>query len=116
MVFYIQLTLQLSISNGMDAVFALVTSSGSLIAYNVYLPRRALVKMTAHAGDATTLAWHLKKRGIVATGGAGDRCVKVWDLEAKLALVEDDSYLAVNQNTMTSTATDSSISTENDSR
>ncbi len=74
--------------------------------------------MTAHAGDATTLDWHPRQRGIIATGGAGDRCVKIWNLLDKLNLEKDDSYMAVNSNTVTSRAdsiaTDSS--TENDSR
>ena len=101
-------------------VFALVTGSGSLIVYNMLFRQRALVKMTAHAGDATTLDWHPKHRDIIATGGASDRCVKVWDLEDALALdkQQDEKYLSMNQNTWTSKAdsiaTDSS--TEHDSR
>jgi len=84
----------------------------------MWIQHSTLIKMTAHAGDATTLDWHPRQRGIIATGGAGDRCVKIWNLLDKLNLEKDDSYMAVNSNTVTSRAdsiaTDSS--TENDSR
>lgn len=95
-----------------DDVFALVTCSGSLIAYNMHVPPRALVKMTAHSGDATTLDWHPTVPGIIATGGASDRSVKVWDVERYLSLKKDDSYMASNVNTMTSVATESSSETD----
>ena len=62
-------------------VFALVTKSGSLIAYNRYIAGRALLKTTAHSGDATAVDWHPLRPNIIATGGSTDRCVKVWDLE-----------------------------------
>ena len=94
-------------------MFAIVTSSGSLIAYNMFLSWKALVKLTAHT-DATTLDWHPKLRGIVATGGAGDRCVKIWDIERKISLeqAEESFTTTTNQNTVTSrgdsVATDSS--------
>lgn len=65
------------------AVFGLVTGSGCLIAYNMVLPKRALVKMTAHGGDATTLDWHPQRKGVIATGGAMDRYVKIWDFAAE---------------------------------
>ena len=58
------------------SVFALVTVSGCLIVYNMFVPARPIVKISAHAGDATTLDWHPTKPYIIATGGAGDRCVK----------------------------------------
>jgi WD repeat-containing protein 24 len=85
-------------------VFGLVTSSGSLIVYNMHLPSRAMVKMTAHSGDATTLDWHPTRRYLVATGGAGDRSVKVWDLEVQLSMEKDESYMERNSNTVTSRA------------
>lgn len=98
-------------------VFAMVTSSGLLILYDMYLPNRAMMKMTAHAGDATSLDWHPKLRSLIATGGSSDRCVKVWNLEQKLER-DEEYYMALNQSTVTSradsVATDSS--TENDSR
>jgi WD40 repeat protein len=89
-------------------VFALVTSSGSLIAYNMYFKTKALLKITAHSGESTTLAWHPLKPDIVATGGASDRCVKVWDLESYLSMKKDDSNMSANLNTMTSVMTEGS--------
>lgn len=89
-------------------VFALVTSSGSLIAYNMNIKAKALVKITAHSGESTTLAWHPIKPNIVATGGASDRCVKVWDLESSLNMQKDDSNMSSNLNTMTSVMTEGS--------
>jgi WD40 repeat protein len=84
-------------------VFALVTISGSLIAYNQYVPPRALVKMAAHSGDVTTLDWHPLQPNIVATGGASDRCVKVWNLESYLSINnKDDSNMSANLNTLSS--------------
>jgi WD40 repeat protein len=89
-------------------VFALVTSSGSLIAYNMNVKAKALLKITAHSGESTTLAWHPIKPDIVATGGASDRCVKVWDLESYLSMKKDDSNMSANLNTMTSVMTEGS--------
>ena len=57
-------------------VFALVTASGSLIIYNMHVPMRAMAKIAAHTVDATCLDWHPTRPYVVATGGAGDRCVK----------------------------------------
>ncbi|CAB9500416.1 GATOR complex protein WDR24 [Seminavis robusta] len=96
-----------------DDTFALVTSSGLLIVYNMFVPSRPLVKISAHAGDATTLDWHPIRSYVIATGGAGDRCVKVWDLENSLAMAKDDSNMAANSNTANS-RTDS-IATESSS-
>lgn len=97
-------------------VFALVTSSGSLIAYNIHLFHKAIAILTAHAGEATTLDWHPKQRGIIATGGAGDRCVKVWSLLDKLTMDKEDAYMSHNSNTVTSRAdsvnTESSVDNE----
>jgi len=84
------------------AVFALVTSSGNLIAYNIYVPSRALLKITAHSGESTTLDWHPIMPDIIATGGAGDRSVKVWDLESYLNMKKDDSNMSTNMNTAAS--------------
>lgn len=57
-------------------VFAIVTVSGCLIVYNMFVSARPIVKISAHAGDATTVDWHPTRPYVVATGGAGDRCVK----------------------------------------
>ncbi len=89
-------------------VFAIVTSSGSLIAYNRNVKAKALLKITAHSGESTTLAWHPIQPNVVATGGASDRCVKVWDLESYLSMKKDDSNMASNVNTMTSVMTETS--------
>ena len=103
------------------AVFALVTSSGSLVAYNRHVPPRALVKLTAHSGDAITLDWHPRKSYVVATGGARDRNVKVWDLEAFLNLdggpsgAAASSSLNQNSNTISSIGTDDSSETDRSS-
>lgn len=57
-------------------VFAVVTTSGSLVIYNMHITWKAIIKIAAHAGDATCLDWHPTLPYTVATGGAGDRCVK----------------------------------------
>jgi WD40 repeat protein len=69
---------------------------------------KALLKITAHSGESTTLAWHPIQPNVVATGGASDRCVKVWDLESYLSMKKDDSNMASNLNTMTSVMTETS--------
>eukprot|EP00934_Nitzschia_sp_Nitz4_P001856 Nitzschia sp. Nitz4//scaffold43_size134323//5968//9728//NITZ4_003276-RA/size134323-augustus-gene-0.212-mRNA-1//1//CDS//3329551879//1856//frame0 len=79
-----------------DDVFALVTVSGSLVVYSMQISHRSLVKIAAHAGDATSLDWHPTKPFTIATGGAGDRCVKVWDLEAAVNMKADDALIALN--------------------
>jgi hypothetical protein len=83
-------------------VFALVTSSASLIAYNIHLFHKAIAILTwgyCHA-------W------------SRDRCVKVWNLWDKLTMDKDDAYMSCNSNTVDSRAdsinTDSSM--DNDSR
>jgi len=63
--------------------------------------------MTAHSGDATTLDWHPLVPDIVATGGASDRSVKIWDLETYLSMnhTKEDGFwynMNANANTMTS--------------
>jgi WD40 repeat protein len=69
---------------------------------------KALLKITAHSGESTTLAWHPIQPNVVATGGASDRCVKVWDLESYLSMEKNDSNMASNLNTMTSVMTETS--------
>ena len=70
-------------------VFGVVTSNGNLIVYNMHVAVKALVKIAAHTGDASSLDWHPRWPFVVATGGSGDRCVKIWDLESSLdSLVE----------------------------
>ena len=99
-------------------MFALVTSSGALIAYSQYVSARALVKMNAHSGDATSLDWHPTKRNIIATGGARDRCVKIWNLEHFLSVLcnnnKEESNIYANANTLSSRG-DSVDSSGNDS-
>jgi WD repeat-containing protein 24 len=71
-----------------EDVFAIATAGGSLVVYNMRVRVRALVKIAAHSGDATTLSWHPSPRMgfVIATGGATDRCVKVWNLESYIDL------------------------------
>lgn len=57
-------------------VFALVTVSGSLIIYSMHVSSRAILKVAAHTGDATTLDWHPTRPYVIATGGSNDRTVK----------------------------------------
>lgn len=57
-------------------VFALVTGNGSLVVYSMHVAWKAIVKIDAHAGEATSLDWHPTRPYIIATGGAEDRCVK----------------------------------------
>jgi WD40 repeat protein len=64
-----------------------VTTSGSLIVYNQYVAARAIVKIAAHSGDASTLDWHPTRPNMLATGGASDRSVKIWDLERELSVL-----------------------------
>jgi WD40 repeat protein len=98
------------------AVFALVTTSGSLIVYNMHVFYRALLKMTVHSGDTTTLDWHPTFPHILATGGAIDRCVKIWDLESYLTMTKDTSNVSSSYGSLTSRAesgnTESSADTD----
>ena len=57
-------------------VFAIVTMSGSLVVYSMHVTWKAIVKIAAHAGDASCLDWHPTRPYVIATGGSGDRCVK----------------------------------------
>lgn len=66
-----------------DDLFAMVTSNGFLIVYNRIVPHRPVVRIAAHAGEATTLDWHPTKPYMIATGGV-DYKVKVWDLDSDL--------------------------------
>lgn len=86
----------------LDDVFAIVTVSGCLVVYNMFVSARPIVKISAHSGDATTLDWHPTRPYIISTGGAGDRCVKIWDLEPSLVMGKDDSNMAANSNTANS--------------
>ena len=65
-------------------VFGVVTSNGNLVVYNMHVTVKALVKIAAHTGDASSLDWHPRWPYVVATGGSADRCVKIWDLESSL--------------------------------
>jgi hypothetical protein len=59
-------------------VFAVVTTSGSVVLYNRHVSVRAIAKIMAHSGVATAVDWHPRLPHVVATGGATDRSVKVW--------------------------------------
>jgi WD40 repeat protein len=74
-------------------VFGVVTASGNLVVYNMHVSVKALVKIAAHTGDASSLDFHPQRPFIVATGGSADRCVKIWDLESSL-----DSIVNTNSN------------------
>ncbi len=63
-------------NNHNDDIFAMVTSNGFLVVYHTIVPHRTLVRIAAHARDATTLDWHPTKPFTIATGGI-DRTVKV---------------------------------------
>uniref|UniRef100_A0A7S3P7D6 Uncharacterized protein n=1 Tax=Amphora coffeiformis TaxID=265554 RepID=A0A7S3P7D6_9STRA len=65
-------------------VFALVTAGGTLVCYHRRVKIRSLVKLTAHGREASCLDWHPRLPNIVATGGANDGSVKVWDLSKQL--------------------------------
>jgi WD40 repeat protein len=65
-------------------IFALVTAGGTLVAYHRRVKVRSLVKLTAHGREASCLDWHPRLPHIVATGGANDGSVKVWDLSRQL--------------------------------
>jgi WD40 repeat protein len=110
-------------------VFALVTSAGTLIAYNRHVPVRALVKLNAHSGDSVSIDWHPRRPYVVATGGARDRCVKVWNLESYLNLdapgsgggnvaastMSTSNIMNINSNTVTSTGTEDTNETDRSS-
>jgi WD40 repeat protein len=55
-----------------EDVFGLVTVSGTLAVYSMHITVKALVKIAAHTGDATSLDWHPTRRFVVATGGSLD--------------------------------------------
>ena len=72
--------------------FGAVTASGNLVVYNMHVPFKALVKIAAHTGDASSLDFHPRKP-FIATGGSADHCVKIWNLESSL-----DSIFSNNKN------------------
>jgi WD repeat-containing protein 24 len=103
----------------LDDIFGLVTASGSLILYSMHVSVRAMIKIAAHTGDATSLDWHPIRRYDLATGGSGDRTVKVWNLQSALDLsskeVQDHSSISANSNTWKSElSTNSQSSSETD--
>lgn len=69
-----------------EDVFAMVTDTGALIVYNINVPATPWVRIQAHDGEASSVDWHPSRPYIVATGGAGDRSVKIWDLERDMSL------------------------------
>lgn len=94
--------------------FALVTSSGSLVVYNLFVKARALAKLSqAHSGEATCLDWHPLLPNILATGGS-DRHVKIWDLEQFLNL-DETSMANASNNVNTQTSRGESVQTDTSS-
>mmetsp|Transcript_28216 Transcript_28216/g.68653 ORF Transcript_28216/g.68653 Transcript_28216/m.68653 type:complete len:1083 (-) Transcript_28216:1910-5158(-) len=88
-------------SKHQDDTFGVVTGSGNLIVYSMFLTAKALVKIAAHTKEVTTLDWHPINPFLVATGGQ-DRCVKVWDLESFLNMDKqqgDHTSITINSNT-----------------
>jgi WD40 repeat protein len=67
--------------------FGVVTSNGNLVVYNMNVASKAVVKIAAHTGDASSLDWHPRWPFVVATGGSSDRFVKIWDLESSLGSI-----------------------------
>lgn len=65
----------------MLAVFAAVTTTGTLVLYNRFVPARAIAKIAAHSSMASAVDWHPTRPNTLATGGAGDRSVKVWTID-----------------------------------
>lgn len=93
-----------------EDVFGLVTVSGTLAVYSLHITVKALVKIAAHTGDATSLDWHPIRPFIVATGGSADRSVKVWDLESSLDMNKKDELTSLSANSNTWNTTKSEIS------
>ena len=50
--------------------------NGSLVVYSMHVAWKYIVKIAAHAGESTSLDWHPTRPYVIASGGAGDRCVK----------------------------------------
>jgi WD repeat-containing protein 24 len=103
----------------LDEIFGLVTASGSLILYSMHVSVRAMVKIAAHTGDATSLDWHPTRPFVIATGGSGDRTVKVWNLQSALDKsgkdAQDHCSVSANSNTWKSeVSTNSQSSSETD--
>jgi len=102
----------------LDDIFALVTSSGSLVVYNRFLRAKCMVKISAHNGFASSLSWHPTQKYTIATGGSNDRLVKVWDLQSSLKLdgpvMESSIHMSNNQNTVSSRGAESIQSMDSD--
>ncbi len=81
-----------------DDVFAMVAGEW-LLAYDIRLPGRPMIKESAHAGEATSVDWHPTQRYRIATGGSRDRCVKVWDIENGLNIHKQDDSASDNLKT-----------------
>jgi WD40 repeat protein len=62
-------------------VFAVVTASGSVVLYHRHVTVRAIAKIMAHGGIATSVDWHPRLPNVLATGGSEDRSVKVWTVD-----------------------------------
>ena len=79
-----------------DDVFAMVTSNGTLLVYDVRVTARPWIRFVAHAGEATTVDWHPTRKYYIATGSARDRSVKIWDMENGLSLAKSEENAEVN--------------------
>ena len=81
-----------------DDIFAMVAGEW-LLAYDIRLPNRPMIKESAHAGEATSVDWHPTQRYKIATGGSRDRCVKVWNIESGLNIYKQDDNASYNLKT-----------------
>ena len=69
--------------------------SGSLVVYSMHVTWKAIVKIAAHAGDASSLDWHPTRPYVIATGGSGDRCVKGKNTKITVSVVHIHDMLTV---------------------
>mmetsp|Transcript_2342 Transcript_2342/g.3286 ORF Transcript_2342/g.3286 Transcript_2342/m.3286 type:complete len:947 (-) Transcript_2342:327-3167(-) len=103
-----------------EDAFAIVTSRGSLIVYNINFPGSPWVTIVAHNNEATSVDWHPTKPYWIATGGVGDRCVKIFDLERAMSMNRrDEKNLTKNfktGNSQGSEGSESSIDENNTHR
>ena len=71
-----------------------------------------MVRIAAHAREATSLDWHPTKPFVIATGGV-DKTVKVWDLESELS-IENIMEKGMENIKINSLSTKSTISNDSD--
>jgi len=73
---------------------------------------RPMVRIAAHAREATCLDWHPTKPFVIATGGV-DKTVKVWDLECELS-IENLMEKGMENVKINSLSTKSNVSNDSD--